>query len=795
MPENADTAQAPQIPDHTLVRCIGRGSYGEVWLGQSVIGTYRAVKIVQRKTFNDDRPYLREFEGIQRFEPVSRTHAGFVAILHVGRNEPAGYFYYVMEVADDVALGQNIDPATYKAKTLSSSMAGKGRLPLAECFRISLALALALDHLHSHGLIHRDIKPSNIIFGGGAPKFADIGLVTAADEKPSCVGSLGYMPLEGPGRPPADIYSLGKVFYELFLGKACEDYPELPSRLEDIGDVPTLMRINEAILKACDKDPRKRFPSAREFHDALAEIARSSQAVPPVATRPRAEGGPPHVILPERDGESRTVHPTHRVAILHKSKAQPDDHLLELLQTQLSRRGCEVFLDRHRPAGVAWVGEIENAIRSADAVIILLSAASVLSEMLAYEVELAHQTAQQQQGRPRLLPVRIRYSDPLPDTLGTLLHPLQDFCWADAPDDERLVSELARALETSQQAAPLEAPARESVGGAVPLDSRFYVERSTDAEFQTAINRRDSIVLVKGARQMGKTSLLARGLRQARHAGAQVVLTDFQKLNTSHLASIESFYLSLGEFVSEQLGLSVFLGEVWDERRSPNLNFERYLRRQVLGPMDGHLVWGLDEVDRLFTCNFGSEVFGLFRSWHNERALDARGPWSRLTLAMAYATEAHLFITDLNQSPFNVGTRLTLDDFTFDQVADLNRRYGAPLRTAAELQRFHALLGGQPYLVQGGLNELAAAKVTFAEFVSHAARDEGIFGDHLRRMLVLLAKDPGLTEVVRGILRGQPCPNPAHFYRLRSAGVMRGDSPHQVQPRCEIYASYLRDHL
>jgi hypothetical protein len=142
-----------------------------------------------------------------------------------------------------------------------------------------------------------------------------------------------------------------------------------------------------------------------------------------------------------------------------------------------------------------------------------------------------------------------------------------------------------------------------------------------------------------------------------------------------------------------------------------------------------------------------------------------------------------------------VGTRLTLDDFTFDQVADLNRRYGAPLRTAAELQRFHALLGGQPYLVQGGLNELAAAKVTFAEFVSHAARDEGIFGDHLRRMLVLLAKDPGLTEVVRGILRGQPCPNPAHFYRLRSAGVMRGDSPHQVQPRCEIYASYLRDHL
>jgi hypothetical protein len=70
----------------------------------------------------------------------------------------------------------------------------------------------------------------------------------------------------------------------------------------------------------------------------------------------------------------------------------------------------------------------------------------------------------------------------------------------------------------------------------------------------------------------------------------------------------------------------------------------------VLGRIDGPVVWGLDEVDRLFSCEFGSEVFGLFRSWHNRRSLDPAGPWSRLTLALAYATEAYLFITDLNQS-------------------------------------------------------------------------------------------------------------------------------------------------
>jgi hypothetical protein len=99
----------------------------------------------------------------------------------------------------------------------------------------------------------------------------------------------------------------------------------------------------------------------------------------------------------------------------------------------------------------------------------------------------------------------------------------------------------------------------------------------------------------------------------------------------------------------------------------------------VLGAVTGPVVWGLDEVDRLFSVPFGSEVFGLFRSWHNKRALDPSGPWARLTLAIAYATEAHLFITDLNQSPFNVGTRLALG-----RLRHLpRRRPERPLRPAA----------------------------------------------------------------------------------------------------------------
>ena len=91
----------PAVPDHVLVRLIGQGSYGEVWLARSTLGTLRAVKMVYRSRFDSDRPYEREFSGIQRFEPISRSHEGLVDILHVGRNDAEGFFYYVMELADD----------------------------------------------------------------------------------------------------------------------------------------------------------------------------------------------------------------------------------------------------------------------------------------------------------------------------------------------------------------------------------------------------------------------------------------------------------------------------------------------------------------------------------------------------------------------------------------------------------------------------------------------------------------------------------------------------------------------
>src|SRR5258707_513930 len=86
-PRPSSTALVPLIPDHELLRRIGSGSYGEVWLARTLVGTLRAIKVVYRQTFEQGQQFDREFKGLQKFEPISRSHDGLVDILQLGRND------------------------------------------------------------------------------------------------------------------------------------------------------------------------------------------------------------------------------------------------------------------------------------------------------------------------------------------------------------------------------------------------------------------------------------------------------------------------------------------------------------------------------------------------------------------------------------------------------------------------------------------------------------------------------------------------------------------------------------
>ncbi len=528
----------------------------------------------------------------------------------------------------------------------------------------------------------------------------------------------------------------------------------------------------------------------------------------PVSNSNRSPGASPSGVGP---GTSLAV------VLLAKPKASPDGELALALESELRKRGHSVFLDRRTGNTLEWARTLEREVRQADLIVPLVSAASAQSELLAYELELAVQVAQRQGGWPRILPVRLYYKGPLSETLSSILTPIEFewdpdteryrshlVQWNSPADDSALAEQIHRHLleldrERRETAAtPTVSRARtvrllEPLGGAVPLDSAFYVARPTDIEFHAAIRRHDSLVLVKGARQMGKTSLLARGLQQARDAGFRVVLTDFQKLHTSHFGSARDCFTALTELVAEQLSVAVPSQTQWD--RNANAAFERFWTAEVLNKLNRPVLWAIDEFDRLFTTPFGSEVCGLLRSWHNERALQPDGPWRLLTIAIAFATEAHLFISDLNQSPFNVGTRLALSDFRREEVAELNRRYGGPLRDNAELDHLLALLGGQPYLVRCGLQELTLQNAGVELIEQLADVEDSVFGEHLRRLLISLGGDPVVLESVKGLLLHRLPPPAETFYRLRSAGVVVGASPADARIRCGLYEKYLRRHL
>src|SRR5262249_14672294 len=187
-------------------------------------------------------------------------------------------------------------------------------------------------------------------------------------EAATFVGTEGYVPPEGPGTPGADLYGLGKLLYEACMGKDSRQFPELPTNLDESSDRPRLMRLNEIILKACDLNPRRRFDSAEAFCQQLAALAANETA--PAAPARAAPSNPSPI----------TKRPS--IALLYKSNVQPDSQVLDLLQAELTRHGGEVFLDRHLTIGVEWARQIENRIRQADAVIVLLSAASTQSEMI-----------------------------------------------------------------------------------------------------------------------------------------------------------------------------------------------------------------------------------------------------------------------------------------------------------------------------------------------------------------------------------------------------------------------------
>lgn len=483
---------------------------------------------------------------------------------------------------------------------------------------------------------------------------------------------------------------------------------------------------------------------------------------------------------------------TTKVVLLYRRNAKPDDQVLLFLEDQLEALGYQVFIDRHLKIGVEWAKAIEDKIRNADAVVALVSDSAAGSEMLEYELETAFDEYRKR-GKPFLLPVRIGGDGPIDGTIGMILQPLNHTTWMGPEDNNRVLTAIHSAL-TEPLAPSTPELQLEPVGGAISGDSPFYIERSTDAEFLNAVRARESIVLVKGPRQMGKTSLIGRGAKLVGELGWRTVMTDFQKLSTNQLGSEDGFYKMLAATVARQLKFHYDWDEEWLDVFGPNMNMDNFIRAAI-ETSETPLVWFMDEADKLFGFPFASDFFGLVRSWHNSRATEPTGPWERFTVVIGYATEAHLFIQDLNQSPFNVGRQINLQLFSLEQTQELNHRYGTPIKGQTELQELQELLGGQPFLTRRAFDVLARGTTDFPTLMATADREDGPFGDHLKRILISVSQLPEVIEAMRASWDSPQIADTPGYHRLLASGVVQQTQDKKIDFRNKLYRRYMTAHL
>lgn len=280
---SSEERASPEVPDFDLIRPIGSGGFGEVWLATNrTTGRLRAVKLIPLHTSGNGDPAAREISSITRLEANSRCrHSNLLQIHHVGKT--ARHLFYVMDPADDISGEPASDKPDYRAATLQNKL-DNGPLSPEQCWDYAQQLLNGLAMLHAAGMVHRDVKPANCLFVGGQLKLADFGLLTESHPLVSRIGTQKYMPPDGRMDMRADVYAAGLVIYEMLSGLPVDEFPRLGRQSQSVSDSPILTALLQLVLKACERESAERPANAQAM---LAELTAHSETSRNLSQLPR----------------------------------------------------------------------------------------------------------------------------------------------------------------------------------------------------------------------------------------------------------------------------------------------------------------------------------------------------------------------------------------------------------------------------------------------------------------------------------------------------------------------------
>src|SRR6266496_6755013 len=244
-------------------------------------------------------------------------------------------------------------------------------------------------------------------------------------------------------------------------------------------------------------------------------------------------------------------------------------------------------------------------------------------------------------------------------------------------------------------------------GGTLRVDAPSYVERQADRDlFEGLLNGEFCYVLT--SRQMGKSSLMVRTANKLRAQGIHVIALDLTAIGQN--LTLDQWYNGFLTSMGDQVGLEDELEEFWiaNERLSPVQRWFTAIRKAVLTCRPGPAVIFLDEIDTVRSLPFSTdEFFAAIRECYNPRSEAAE--FNRLTFCLLGVATPTDLIRDTRITPFNIGRRIELNDFTTDEAAPLARGLhtdGAP-RVSALLRRVLYWTSGHPYLPQRLCHALA----------------------------------------------------------------------------------------
>jgi serine/threonine protein kinase len=245
----------------------------------------------------DDASFVSRFRR-EALAAARLVHPNIVQVFDFGFDEPSGRHFIVMEFV--------------AGRSCAEILRDDGPMPPDQVVDVAVQACRGLDHAHRHGVVHRDVKPGNLMVSGdGIVKLADFGIAKAAEQSSitqvgSVLGTAAYLAPEQargePAGPPADLYALGVVTYQLASGRlpyeatsltelAVKQQNESPQPLDEVvpGVSPALAAAVELALAL---EPSQRYASAPEMATGLGEGLRGvfpDRAEATAATRMLAE--------------------------------------------------------------------------------------------------------------------------------------------------------------------------------------------------------------------------------------------------------------------------------------------------------------------------------------------------------------------------------------------------------------------------------------------------------------------------------------------------------------------------